>query len=96
MRDWIRGSRPDLVSSANELFRTSPNLALIRDLANGSKHLDLAHYSVDGAATIDREYSDWGDQYVVPMSGTSNRDALELADASIVELRVFMDANGLL
>lgn len=94
-RDWLRGSHPELSADINSLYRTSPNLGLIRDVANGSKHLDLTHYSIDGAATIAREYSDSGDRFVVPMSGTQNRDALALADAAMGELRAFMGANDL-
>ena len=40
MRDWLIGSFPARQAEVSELFR-KPRLGLIRDLANGSKHLAL-------------------------------------------------------
>ena len=97
MRDWLIASKPDLEAPATALFRRSSNLALVRDAANGAKHMDITAYAVDGASTVAREYVGLGEcRYVVPRSGQSNREVLELADASIGELRAFMDEHGLL
>ncbi len=96
MRDWLTASRRDLQEEVADLFRGSENLALVRDLANGSKHMAITSYTVDGAATIAREY--WGQgrsRYVVPRPGGRNVEALVLADSCIRELRDFMAERGL-
>jgi hypothetical protein len=97
MRDWLTASRPDLKAEIEELFHASSNLALVRDLANGAKHMTLHSYSVDGAATVAREYAGQGrTRYVVPRAGGRNVEALQLADACIAELRSFMNDRGLI
>jgi hypothetical protein len=97
MRDWISASRRDLERDVVTLFRDSADLALIRDLANGSKHMETRWYTVDGAATVAREYAGGGKhRYVVPRPGGRNIEGLALADACIEELRGFMVAKDLL
>lgn len=97
MRDWISASRRDLESDLNQVFRDSQNLALVRDVANGSKHMETTQYSVDGAATVAQEYAGGGEhRYVVPRPGGRNIEGMALADACIDELRSFMNARNLL
>lgn len=70
MRDWITASRPELTDDILALYRESPDLAIIRDVANGAKHMTLNDYSVDGAATVAREYVGDGEaRCVVPSPG---------------------------
>lgn len=97
MRDWIIASRPELKGGILALYSDSPDLALVRDIANGAKHMTLNDYSVDGAATVAREYAGGGrSRFVVPRPGGVNLDALELAATAIAKLRSFMEANTLL
>lgn len=97
MRDWLGASRPDLRSDVLALFRGSTNLGLARDLTNGGKHMTLTEYSVEGAASILREYAGAGrSRYVVPLAGGRNVEALLLADACIAEVRTFMERHDLL
>jgi hypothetical protein len=51
MRDWLMGSFPDRAAEIRELF-SRPRLKLIRDLANGSKHLELD----PGRASVDANH----------------------------------------
>jgi hypothetical protein len=96
-RDWIRASRRDLEDDVTRLFRDSSDLALVRDLANGSKHMEVTSYSDDGAATIAREYAGRGEhRYVVPRPGGRNVEAVALADRCVAEIRSFMEARELL
>jgi hypothetical protein len=97
MRDWIVASRGDLRRDLGVLFRTSDDLAIVRDLANGSKHMETTRYSIDGAATVAREYAGGGEyRFVVPRPGGRNLDCLGLADRCIHELQEFMNTQGLL
>ncbi len=97
MRDWISASCLELNGDVSVLFRASAELALVRDLANGSKHMTLGHYSVDGAATVAREYAGGGmSRFTVPRPGGRNIEAMRLADTAIAEVRAFMEAKGLL
>lgn len=96
MRDWIQTSRPDLRADIAALFRDSENLGLARDLTNGAKHMTLTSYSVEGAASVAREYAGAGPvRHVVPRAGGRNIDALPLADACIAEIRAFMEKRRL-
>ena len=97
MRDWIRASRRDLENDVMALFRDTANLCLVRDLTNGSKYMEVASYSIDGAATVAREYVG-GDEnrYVVPIPGGRNLEGMLLADGCIAEIRSFMEAKSLL
>lgn len=97
MRDWIKASRPDLRADVGALFRDSENLGLARDLTNGSKHMTLTSYSVEGAASVAREHAGAGQvRYIVPRAGGRNVEALPLADACIAEIREFMEKQRLL
>ena len=78
MRDWLKASRPDLESEVDLLFHNSNDLALARDVANGAKHMVLTRYSIDGAASVLREYDPRGIRHVVPRPGGRNLDALPL------------------
>jgi len=76
MHDWLATSKPELKNDVSALFSNSPNLGVARDLANGSKHMVLSSYSIDGAATVAREYAGaGGSRYVVPRPGGANMDA---------------------
>jgi hypothetical protein len=97
MQDWLAKSRRDLSAEVYALFTQSANLLLVRDLTNGTKHMETTSYKVDGAATVAREYAGDGEyRYVVPRPGGRNVDAGVLADACIRELRGFMKEKGLL
>lgn len=96
MRDWLRASRPDLESEIDSLFQNSKDLALARDVANGAKHMILTKYSIDGAASVSREYDPRGIRHVVPRPGGRNLDALPLADRCIAQIRCFMQSHALL
>jgi hypothetical protein len=39
------------------MYLASPSLMLVRDVANGSRHMRLTQYRVDGAATVDASMS---------------------------------------
>jgi hypothetical protein len=96
MRDWLRESRPDLDRAITNCFACSDDLCLVRDIANGHKHMATTRYSVDGSASAAREYAGAGKvRYGIPGAGGINRDAWRLADACITEIRQFMQANGL-
>ena len=66
------------------LFRDTANLCLVRDLTNGSKYMEVASYSIDGAATVAREYVG-GDEnrYVVPIREARNLEGVLLAAGCI-------------
>lgn len=97
MRDWLTASQPELKAEVLALYRESPYLALVRDVANGAKHMTLMDYSVDGAATVAREYIGGGASHcVIPRPGGGNLDALQLAATAIDEIRSFMETTGLL
>jgi hypothetical protein len=97
MRDWIIASRQDLESEVSALFSTSPDLALVRDIANGVKHMETSRYRVDGTASVAREYAGNGKyQFVIPRPGGRNLDCLVLADRCIEEVGRFMAAHDLL
>jgi hypothetical protein len=96
MRDWLTASRTDLNYQVASLFHNSADLALARDIANGSKHMVLTRHSVDGAASVAREYDPRGIRYVVPRPGAGNLDSLPLADRCIAQIRDFMASHYLL
>jgi hypothetical protein len=97
MRDWLCASRPQLKSEVLALYRDSPALALIRDVANGSKHMKLTRYAVDEAATVAREYAGAGQsRLVVPRPGGKNLEVTELAAGAVAEITSFMHAQRLL
>jgi hypothetical protein len=97
MRDWIARSRPELEDDIEALFRDSSYLPLVRDIANGSKHMVLTRASVDGAATIAREYAGNNQsRFVIPRPGGGNREALPFAHAAIAEIEGFMQAHELI
>ena len=96
MRDWLASSRPTLRRDIDSLFRQSQDLSLARDIANGAKHMVLTRYSIDGAATVLREYDPRGVRHVVPRPGGANLDALPLADRCIAQIREFMRSHALL
>jgi hypothetical protein len=96
MRDWIAASRPDLKAAVHTLFG-DPDLALVRDVTNGAKHLTLTRYGAVGEATLLREYlGDGNARLVVPIPGGGNVDALELARRATDKIRAFMEAHDLL
>lgn len=97
MRDWLQSSRPELGVAVADCFAESDDLCLVRDIANGHKHMTTTQYKVDGSASVAREYAGAGQvRYVIPGAGGANRGALNLADSCINEIRQFMRANGLL
>jgi hypothetical protein len=97
VRDWIVAARRDLEEDVLAFYRGSPQLALIRDIANGSKHMTLTAYSVDGAATVARAYAGNGrSRFVILRPGGRNVDAIQLADAAILEIRDLMQTKGLM
>ena len=96
MRDWLKASRNDLGSEVDQLFQNSSDLALARDVANGAKHMVLNQYSVDGAASVLREYDPREVRHVVPRSGRRNLEALPLADRCIAQIGSFMQSHALI
>lgn len=96
MRDWLEASSTELGSEVDQLFRSSSDLALARDVANGAKHMVLTQYSVDGAASVLREYDPRGIRHVVPRPGGRNLDALPLADRCIGQIRDFLQLHALI
>ena len=57
MRDWLLRSGMD-EAQVSALF-SSTELKVCRDLANGTKHLDVSHPSVDSHHEIVRAYRPW-------------------------------------
>jgi hypothetical protein len=97
MRDWLQASKPDLGVAITDCFAASDDLCLLRDIANGHKHMTTTRYKVDGSASVAREYAGAGRvRYVVPGPDGANRDALDLADSCINEIRRFMQTNELM
>jgi hypothetical protein len=96
MRDWLQSSRPELSVAVADSFAESDDLCLVRDIANGHKHMTTTRYKVDGSASVAREYAGAGQvRYVIPGAGGNNRDALDLADSCINEIHRFMQSNEL-
>lgn len=96
-RDWIVASRPDLSVEISTLYRGSPALGLVRDVANGAKRMETSRYRIDGAASVAREYAGRGQhRFVIPRPGGRNLDCIVLADECIAEIKGFLAANGLL
>lgn len=95
MRDWLIASRPALEHEVLRLYRESDSLRIVRDLANGAKHLDLASPSTASSASVFREWSDEGEVLTVPIAGQGSRPAFALADAAIGDLQAFLVAKGL-
>lgn len=56
MRDWVLATDPTRRPSLNRLLRSSRELQLVRDLANGSKHWKLNDPSVDANHFMALEY----------------------------------------
>jgi hypothetical protein len=56
----------------------------------------LTHYSVDGAASVLREYDPRATRLVVPRPGGRNLNALPLADRCIAQVRDFMRLHALI
>lgn len=97
MRDWLSASQPGLKQKIHSLFQNSEDLSLARDIANGAKHMVVNNYSIDGSASVAREYNPYGPQkisYVIPCSGGPHLDALALADRCIGQIRAFMEAHS--
>lgn len=86
MRDWLKTSLPDRTSEIDLLF-DSPRLGLVRDLANGSKHLTISKPSVDAQHAVLRVHAlgdarGWqlvvlhrGESVDVPADGVGGTDA---------------------
>lgn len=90
MRDWMAASMPTWHADVANLF-TSAELALARDLANGSKHMVVTSPSIDASAGVAREYAGQGEiKHVVPRPGGQNTEALPLADACIAQIADFL------
>lgn len=67
------------------------------DTLRGSKHMLVSRPSLDGAATVAREYAGAGRvRHVVPRPGGGNVECLPLADAFIGEIDGFMKQSDLL
>lgn len=96
LRNWIKASRPELRSEVERLYAESADLALVRDIANGAKHMTLHHYAVDGSATVAREYVGDGQwRVLIPRPGGRNIEGLQLAGTAMGELEAFMGDRGL-
>lgn len=95
MRDWITVSRPDLKLEVGQLYDRSTHLRAIRDLANGSKHLDINSPSSSSGMTITREWTDLGPILTIPMADGPNLQAMALADEATNLIRPFLESHGL-
>jgi hypothetical protein len=65
MRDWLSRSLPSKETEIQDLF-SSRSLMLCRDLANGSKHLEINRPSVDARHSVHVSY------VPAPLDGSSS------------------------
>lgn len=95
MRDWITASRPDLKPEVGQLFERSTHLRVIRDLANGSKHLDINSPSSSSGMTILRVWTDSGPILTIPMADGQNLQAMVLAEEARNLIHSFLKSHEL-
>jgi hypothetical protein len=95
LRDWLGLSFQK--KAIDDLFDRNPALQLCRDVANMTKHQELAHAPSTGAEpSIAREYVGEGvgwfacDSHLVVLSRGRQLDALELADECLMLVENFV------
>lgn len=56
LREWIKKTSPLSKGDLDNLFNSTPELRICRDICNGTKHYSISKPSVDAEFSILREY----------------------------------------
>jgi hypothetical protein len=95
LRDWLKNDNVASGAELRQLFASSMELRVCRDVANGAKHYKLTQSSTDGFAV--------GRQYKAPpfimftdsAAGDQLSDVLTVADACLERWTKFLESKKL-
>ena len=100
-RDWLLGT-PGLNPGSVETLFKSPELKLIRDIANGMKHLTINDPSIDAEFAMVQEYdpddgveTSAGPVEYVLLAGGEKHPIRQLASNALSQIHTFAKGNGL-
>jgi hypothetical protein len=102
VKEWLKHDtsvEDEPKKGALEAVRASPILALVRDLANGSKHLELHSRTTEatdsGMRIEDHQDGSTSFVHLIKVANETSVTADELAVQALVEWRRILKANGL-
>ena len=104
LRDWLLAAGAADQQSLGALFKSSAELRVCRDLANGFKHHSVSKPSVDARFSVVREYvpQNWPSAHAYPngkwmvLAGGHQFDLRELAGRCVSTWQAFLASKDLL